>query len=200
MSDEEKVVEEKAASEEAEARAKDNGKSVDELTELLHQTRSEAKQRRLKERELEEKIAKMEDAQKALDEAKLLEEGKLKELLDAKGIELNELRSKALALETVAEESIKFKAAQVAKYKVRMGSKWNDDYEILPLTALDTLVENAVPKKVGTDNGADAEHSGVELSPDQKKDAYAKYPHISKEKAEEYHKHNLIKVGIIKEK
>ena len=85
MNDEQKkAAEEKAASEEAEAKAKDKSKSVEELTEQLHQTRSEAKQRRLKERELEEKIAKMEEAQKAQDEAKLLEEGKLKELLDAK--------------------------------------------------------------------------------------------------------------------
>ena len=63
----EKKIAEESAQKAAEEKAKSelNTKSVDELTELLQSTRSEAKTRRLKERELEEKIATMEADVKA---------------------------------------------------------------------------------------------------------------------------------------
>ena len=196
----EKKAAEELAQKEAEEKAKVGNKSVEELTELLAQTRSEAKTRRLKERELEEKIATMEADIKAKSDAKLLEDGKIQELLDAKILELTSTKTELDKVKIVAEESTNFKAAQVEIYKKRMGGKWLDDYAMLSLTALDTLVNNAVPKKIGTDGGADAEKPDVELTDDQKRDAIAKYPHVKEEKAYEYHIHNLIKTGKIKEK
>ncbi len=207
MTDEEKRLEaeKKAADDlakkEAEERAAElKKKSVEELAELLSTTRSEARDRRLKERELEDKIAKMEADVKAKEEAKLVEDGKIQELLDAKILEVTGLQSERDKLKTVAEESTNFKAAQVEIYKKKMGVRWNDEYANLSLTALDTLVNQAVPKKVGTDGGADAEKPDVELSDDQKRDAIAKYPHISVEKAYEYHIDNLIKTGKMERK
>ena len=208
MTDEEKRLEaeKKAADElakkEADERAAElKKKSVEELAELLASTRSEAKTRRLKERELEEEIAKMKADVKAKEEAKLVEDGKIQELLDSKILEVTGLQSERDKLKIVAEESTNFKAAQVEIYKKKMGSKWNDEYANLSLTALDALVNQAVPKRVGTDPGADAEKPDVELTEDQKRDAVAKYPHVPVEKAYEYHAHNLIKTGkIVKEK
>jgi len=198
MTEEEKQLE--AEKELAEEKAKEKLKSVDELTELLQSTRSEAKQRRLKERELEEQIATMKAKQKEGEEAKLIEDGKLQELVDSKSTELLELQAKLVTAETVAEEAKTFKAAKVEDAKKKMGSKWLDGYANLSLTELDALVNLVVPKKVGTDNGADGDKPNIELTADQKTEAYAKYPHISPEKAEEYHLHNLIKSGKIKEK
>jgi hypothetical protein len=187
---------------EAEAKAKDElkQKSVDELTELLHTTRSEAKTRRLRERELESEIAEMKEAVKAKSDAKLLEDGKIQELLDANILELTSTKAELDKVKIVAEESTNFKAAQVEIYKKAMGTKWVDEYANLSLTALDTLVNNAIPKKIGTDNGADAEHQGVELTTDQKRIAIGMYPHVSEEKAYEHYIHNLIKSGQLKEK
>ena len=143
----------------------------------------------------------MEADEKAKAEAKLVEDGKIQELLDSKILEVTGLQSERDKFKIVAEESTNFKAAQVKIYEKRMGSKWNDEYANLSLTALDTLVSQAVPKKVGTDLGPSGEKPDVELSEDQKRDAVAKYPHVPVEKAYEYHTHNLIKTGkIVKEK
>lgn len=195
---EKKTAEESAKKEAEEKAAELKTKSVEELAELLSSTRSEAKQRRLNERGLEEEIAKMKADIKAKEDAKLLEDGKVQELLDAKLLELTELQSELGKVKIVAEESTNFKAAQVEIYKKKMGSKWNDEYANLSLIALDVLVNNLTPKKVGTDNGADIDHPDIELTADQKRDAQAMYPFGTKEKAWELHKFNLIKLGKIK--
>jgi hypothetical protein len=200
MNEEEQRLEDEKVAAEAKAKDELKQKSVDELTELLHTTRSEAKTRRLRERELESKLAEMEAGIKAKSDAKLLEDGKIQELLDANILELTSTKDELDKVKIVAEESTNFKAAQVEIYKKAMGTKWVDEYANLSLTALDTLVNNAIPKKIGTDDGVDAEHQGVVLTDDQKREAEAKYPHISKEKAWEYHIDNLIKSGKIKEK
>lgn len=177
-----------------------NKKSVEELAELLSSTRSEAKTRRLKERELEDEIAKMKATQKAIDDAKLLEEGKIQELLDAANTTLTTTQSELEQTKTVAEELTTFKAAKVEDAKQKMGSRWNDEYSKLSLTVLDKLANEAAPKIAGSDNGANGEHADVELDADQKRDAQAKYPFTKKEKAWEYYKHNLIQTGEIKKK
>ena len=177
-----------------------NKKSVEELAELLSSTRSEAKQRRLKERELEDEIAKMKATQKAIDDAKLLEDGKIQELLDAKTLELTTTQSELEQTKTVAEELTTFKAAKVEDAKQKMGSRWNDSYATLPLTVMDKLANEAAPKIAGSDNGASGEHADVELTDDQKRSAEAAYAFVKKEKAWEYYKHNLIQTGKIKKK
>ncbi len=182
------------------AKAELNKKSVEELAELLSSTRSEAKTRRLKERELEEEIAKMKTAQQVAEDAKLLEDGKIQELLDAKMAELTNTQTELEQTKTVAEELTNFKAAKVEDAKKKMGSRWDDSYAVLPLTALDKLANSAAPKIPGSDNGADAEHADIELTADQKRDAEAQYPFTTKEKAWELHKHNLIKYGKLEKK
>ena len=197
----EKKIAEDSAKELAEAQAKElNTKSVAELAELLHTTRSEAKQRRLKERELEDEIATMKAAQKAIDDEKLLKDGKIQELLDAKMAELTTTQSELEQTKTVAEELTNFKAAKVEDAKKKMGVRWNDEYAKLSLTVLDTLANSAAPKITNTDGGPTGEHADIELTTDQKREAEAMYPFDTKEKAWELHKYNLIKFGRIKEK
>lgn len=200
MTDEEKQQEAEKKLAEEKAKEELKLKSVEELTELLHSTRSEAKQRRLKERDLEAEIAEMKAAQQKIDDDKLIADGKTKELLEAKILELTNTQTELEKIKIVAEESTTFKAAQVEIYKKQMGSKWLDEYANLSLTTLHTLVNNAVPVKVGTDNGADGDKLKYELTADQKREAIAKYPHIDEKKAYEYHTDNLIKSGKIKEK
>ena len=196
----EKKAAEESAKKKAEERAAElKTKSVEELAELVRSTQSEARDRRLKERELEEKIAKMEADQKEAEDAKLLKDGKVQELLDAKILELTNIQSELGKVKIVAEESTNFKAAQVEIYKKQMGVRWNDEYANLSLTALDTLVNQSTPKKVATDGGVDDDHPNVELTPDQKREADAMYPFVEpKERRYELHKYNLIKLGKIK--
>ena len=197
----EKKTAEESAKKEAEERATElKTKSVEELAELLTSTKSEARTRRLKERELEEEIAKMKAEQKKIDEDKLIADGKLKELLDSKIVELTDTQTKLTSAETRAEESANFKAAKVEEYKTLMGSKWDDSYAKLPLISLDKLVLLSTPKKIGSDNGVDGEHADIELDSDQKRSAKAMYPHINEVKAFEHYKHNLIQTGKIKKK
>lgn len=149
---------------------------------------------------LEDKLKDLEDEKKAQKDAKLIEDGELQEVIDSKTSELADLQAKLATAETVADESKAFKAMQVEKYKKRIGSKWLDEYANLSLIALESLADSLAPKKIGSDNGADDEIIKAELDADQKRDATAKYPHVSEEKAYEYHRHNLIKTGKIKEK
>ncbi len=142
----------------------------------------------------------METAEKEKAEAKLIEDGKLQELIDAKTLELTTTQSELEQTKTVAEELTTFKAAKVEDAKQKMGSRWNDEYSKLSLTVLDKLANEAAPKIAGSDNGASGEHADIELTADQKRDAEAAYAFVKKEKAWEYYKHNLIQTGKIKKK
>ena len=154
-----------------------------------------------KRQELEEKLRLVEVEKKSAEEAKLIEDGKLQELINAKSSEITTIQELLKTANARAEESDKFKAAKVEEYKKLLGDKWLDDYASLSLTALDSLAKSMLPKTViHTDGGATGQHLSIELTPEQKREAYGMYPHLSKEKAEEYLKHNLIKSGKIKEK
>ena len=191
----EKITADETAKKVAEAKAKElSNKSVEELINEIHSTRSEAKERRLKERLLEEEISKMKAAQKKIDDDKLIADGKLQELLDSKTIELTDIQSERDKFKLEAEESKKFKASKVEGYKTELGDKWNPDFENLSLIALDDLVAMTAGKnKINTDDGSNGEHSKINLTAEQKKEAYNRYPYISKERAEDNYKHNLIK-------
>jgi hypothetical protein len=208
MSEEETRLEaEKQAAEEvakklADERAAELSKiSKEELAELLSQTRSEAKERRLKARELEDEIVKLKAATKKVDEDKLIADGEIQKLLDSKILELAEVQTERDKFKTEAEESKAFKAKKVEGYKIELGDKWNPDFANLSLTALNDLVGMTKGKtKIISDNGSNGKHSGVELTADQKRTAIGMYPHVSEEKAYEHYVHNLIKSGQLKEK
>jgi len=151
-------------------------------------------------KQLEGKIKQMEDTKKAEADAKLLEDGKLQELIDSTKIELAETKSKLEAAESEAEESKTFRGAKIEEYKKKLGDKWQEDYSNLSLIALDKLTSQllGVKPSPATDKGATGEHTEVELTAEQKKEAELMFPYAPKEKAWEFHKHNLIKLGTIK--
>jgi len=141
----------------------------------------------------------LEAKQKAKEEDKLKEDGKLQELIDAKNLELSEKESELGTLKTKADEFEEFKNSKIEEAKSKLGDKWSDEYAKLSLTAIDKLVKTfeLKPSPKG-DNGATGDHTKIELTAEQKSTAYGMYPYISKEKAEEHYKHNLIKQGKIK--
>ena len=201
MTEEEKKAAEAKAKEELEAQKKSlEGKSADELIDIIRQTRSEAKDRRLKERELEEELQKMKDAQKAKEEAKLKEDGKLKELIEAKEKELSNFQSEVTTYKTKAEEFEQFKQSKIDDAKKKLGDKWDEDYSKLSLTALDKLVNSLTleGKNINVDKGSKGDEVKIELTEEQKKTARAMYPYYAVEKAYEYYTDNLIKTGKIK--
>ena len=150
-------------------------------------------------KQLEGEIKIMKDAQKAEADAKLIEDGKLQELIDAKTLELSTMQTELQTAKTEAEESKTFKAAKVEEFKKKLGDKWNDEYAKLSLLALDLLVTSMEGKpNIKTDGGVTGEQVDIELTAEQKKDAEMKFPFSSKEKAWEFQKHLLIKNGTIK--
>lgn len=174
----------------------DKGKSVPLATFLENEKKLKEKAQRL-EVELDGIKAK----QKADTDAKLIADGKLQELIDTQKSDLATKQTELDTAKTEAEESKTFKAAKVEEYKKKLGDKWNNEYGKLSLIALDALVNSMVAKAdIKTDGGATGEHIEIELTADQKKDAKEKYPYATEEKAYEFHKHNLIKTGIIKPK
>lgn len=169
-------------------------KNVDDLVNIINDTRTEARDRRLKERELEAELEKIKAETKEKTDAKLLEDGKLQELIDS--------QKKELAAKTVqADEMRQFKDSRIAHYKTKHGDKWLDEYSNLSLTAMDALDKSLTSSNGGggrTDVGASGDKVKIELTAEQKIEAKGMYPHLPEAKAYEYHTHNLIKTGKIK--
>ncbi len=173
-----------------------DGKSVPLATFLENEKKLKEKAQRL-EVELDGIKAK----QKADADAKLIEDGKLQELIDTQKSDLAIKQTELDTAKVEAEESKTFKAAKVEEYKKKLGDKWNDEYGKLSLIALDVLVNSMVAKSdIETDDGVTGDHVDIELTAEQKKEAKALYAFVPEKEAFEMHKHNLIKMGKIKPK
>ena len=137
--------EKKAAFEKAQNDLKQ--KSVEDLVTIINDTRSEARDRRLKEKELEADLEKIRVADKEKEDAKLIEDGKLQELIDSGKLELSNTQTEMAGWKTKAEEMETFKAEMIAANKKALGDKWNDEYGNLSLIAQDKLVKSMVAKE-----------------------------------------------------
>lgn len=188
--------EEKKAAEAAEGLTL-NELSPSELIEIIRQTRSEAKEKRLLNKELSERIAEIDKAKSLEEQKKLEEEGKFKELLTAKEKEIETLNQ---TLKPKADEYDKFRQEEIEAIKKVLGDKWDDEFSNLSLPALRkmavTLSKKPDPKLDAGSNGANVD--GKELTAEQKREAYEKFPLLSKEKAEENWKYVLQKTGKLK--
>ena len=153
-----------------------------------------------KAKQLEDDLKSLKDAEKAREQAKLKEDGKLQELITAKETELSQTKSELEKAKAEAEESKSFKAAKVEEYKTKLGDKWVDEYKNLSLIALDKLVNSLTleGKNINVDKGSKGDEVKIELTEEQKKTARAMYPYYAVEKAYEYYTDNLIKTGKIK--
>ena len=136
---------------------------------------------------------KAKDAKRKEEEDKLKQQGELQKLLDAKEIEVIQLKTKADAFEEL-------RTTEIDEAKKALGDKWLDEYANLSLIALRKTVQLfAVNKKVpGVDDGHIPPPSTVTLTEQQKREAYEKFPYLSKEKAEESWFEVLVKTGKIK--
>ena len=194
MSDKEKTAEELAKEKEGLTL---NELSPSELIEIIRQTRSEAKEKRLLNKELSERIAEIDKAKALEEQKKLEEEGKFKELLTAKEQEIENLNK---TLKPKAEEYDKFRQDEIEQVKKILGDKWDDEFSNLSLPALRkmavTLSKKPEPNLDGGSNGANG--GGKELTADQKREAYEKFPLMDKSKAEENWKYVLQKTGKLK--
>ena len=192
----EKKVAEDSAKKEAYEKAQNTlkEKSNEDLISIINDTRTEARDRRYEKKELEEELVRMKAEQKAKVDAKLVEEGKLQELIDS---QLKELSDKGIELDTLkvkADEFTEFKASKIEDAKKKLGEHWNEEYANLSLSAIDNLVKTMVDKpSPAGDNGATGEATKMKLTDEQKVEAYRRYPNISPERAEDFYKHNLIK-------
>lgn len=136
---------------------------------------------------------KAKDAKRKEEEDKLKQQGELQKLLDVKETELTQLKTKADAFDEL-------RLTEVDEAKKALGDKWLDEYANLSLAALRKTVQLfAVNKKVaGTDNGNMGDPVTTQLTAQQKKEAYEKFPNWPTEKAEEAWLDVLIRTGKIK--
>lgn len=151
MTDEEMKAAE-AAKAELEAQRKSlEGKSVSELIEIIRETRSEAKERRLKEKELSERLAKIESDKTEEENKKKIEEGKQNEVII-------DLQNKLKVFEEKAKRYDEYDLAKRTKLKGVFGEKWLPSFdkpEVIPLIELEDLASKIINDKSfdGGDDG-----------------------------------------------
>jgi len=137
---------------------------------------------------------KAKESKRKEEEEKLKQQGEYKELLDAKEKELADVRIKADAFEQL-------RTSEIEESKKLLGDKWDDEYGNLSLTALRKTVQllSKKEKVPGSDNG---EHLNdppkLQLTEAQRREALEKFPHSTKEKAEQAWFEVLKETGKIK--
>lgn len=134
---------------------------------------------RKKRQSLETRIADIERLDAESKEAKLKEEGKIKELLAAKENELKVLQPKVQEFES-------YRQSKVEQLKLQIGDKWKDSFANLPLADLETLTETLKPpiKVLDVDKGASIPQStNVQITEEQKKEALTMFPYASEKDA-----------------
>jgi len=136
---------------------------------------------------------KAKDAKRKEEESKLLEEKKYQELLNAKEKEIESLKPKVDAFDQLRQ-------VEIDEAKKVLGDKWDDEYESLSLIALRKTVQllNVKENVAGSDNGKIIDPPKLQLTEAQKREALEKFPHSTKEKAEQAWFEVLKETGKIK--
>jgi hypothetical protein len=154
MSDEVKKIE--SSQDEPEAQKKSlEGKSVDELLDIIKSTRNEAKERRLKEKELSDKLAELQSKFEQDEQAKKIAEGKKDEVI----LELQQkLKTKDDEYKPYIEKATKYDEYDSSKrnqLKEILKDDWLSSFENMPLIELETLASKFSfgVKLPDTDNG-----------------------------------------------
>lgn len=130
--------------------------STEELVKIIKETRSEAKERRLREKELNDKILEFESKFETEAQNKKIAEGKKDEVI----LELQEkLKSKDKEFEPLKEKAIKFDEYDLTKrnkIKEVLGDSWLNSFNTMPLVELEELASklNSNVKLLDTDNGS----------------------------------------------
>ena len=139
----------------------------DELYKIIQETRSEAKERRLKEKELTEKLSEFEKKQEEANQKDLKSKGKHEEIIA-------ELNKKLSELEPAAKEHREYvdKRKETLKLSLEEKGIWIESFTTLNLSALEELDNKSKPK-TPTDSGKNfhskANTNGNEnLTPEEK--------------------------------
>lgn len=172
MTDEEKKVAD-AAKEAADAAKKleDSSKSklkelsTDELIDIIHDTRNEAKQRRLKEKELNERLEAIEAEKSTQEQAKLIAEGKKDEVI----LDLQQkLKKKDEDFKPFIDKAQKYDdydSSKRGKLKEVLTNDWLESFNSMPLIELEELASklNSNVKLLDTDDGKGKKKVGKEF-------------------------------------
>ena len=141
------------------------GKSTDELLEIIRETRNEAKQRRLKEKELNDKLAAFEAEKEQEAQQKKIAEGKKDEVI----LELQQkIKAKEEEYSPFIEKAKKFDeydSSKRNKIKSTLGDGWLTSFDNMPLNDLEELAVKLNPdvKLIDSDNGKNKKASGKEF-------------------------------------
>ena len=170
--------------------ANENGKELpDEVKKQLDRLAHLEKENK----ELIQSRDKAKEAKRKEEEDKLKQQGELQKLLDAKETELTGVKTKADAFDELWK-------MEIEEAKKTLGDKWLDEYSNLSIAGLrkTTQLFTTSKKVAGTDDGRSDGKATITLSEAQKREAYEKFPTLSKERAEEDWYHVLVKTGKIK--
>ena len=167
MSDEETKAAEAAEVKQAEQETQKKtleGKSSDELIDIIRETRNEAKNRRLKEKELADKITELEAKVTQTDQDKLLAEGKKDELIETLKTQLKSKDDEYKPFKEKASKYDEYDAAKRTKIKEILSDDWMPSFDNLPLIELEELASklNSNVKLKDSDNGTNKAKPGKE--------------------------------------
>ena len=139
------------------------GKSADELIEIIRETRKEAKERRLKEKEVSEKLSQLEAKIGEEEQNKKIAEGKKDEVI----LELQQkLKLKDDEYKPVIEKATKYDEYDSAKrdeLKESLQDSWMTSFDTMPLIELEKLASKLTNVKLpDSDNGSNKKPSPKE--------------------------------------
>jgi len=166
MTDEETKALEEAKKKEAEAsKSKLKELSTDELIDIIHDVRQEAKQRRLKEKELNEKLEAIEAEKSKQEQDKKIAEGKKDEVI----LELQEkLKKKDEEFKPFVDKAKlhdDYDSSKRNAIKEVLSDNWLASFENMPLAELEQLASklNSDVKLLDTDTGKNKKKAGKEF-------------------------------------
>lgn len=126
----------------------------DELVKIVKSTREEAASRRVENKDLNAKLAKIEEEQKKASEDELLKKGEFEKLANDRAEELALLKVELENTKTSLKEWEDEKTARREEYKEKLGDVYDESMDMLPLNSLKNLVDKLGSKKTfETDNG-----------------------------------------------
>ena len=166
MTDEETKALEEAKKKEAEtSKSKLKELSTDELIDIIHDVRQEAKQRRLKEKELNEKLEAIEAEKSQQEQDKKIAEGKKDEVI----LELQEkLKKKDEEFKPFVDKAKlhdDYDSSKRNAIKEVLSDNWLASFENMPLAELEQLASklNSDVKLLDTDTGKNKKKAGKEF-------------------------------------
>lgn len=129
-------------------------KSAEELISIIKETRSEAAERRVKNKELESKIEELQTSIDNVTQKEKLADGKKDEVIQDLTNKLNEAQSKVKDYESTVNKWNEYETTKREAFKKTLGENWLDSFESLPLTDLEKLSSKFQGKALlETDNG-----------------------------------------------